>query len=333
MLDDTLLTEYIAQEFYFRDKKHKLYETRGIVPGLEQLVNAVSDKFIDLYNNNKIDWNKSLTINQNVYRKNNLPLFFNKMLIKIKFDSKNGENLGDYELNIKNLNKDNKINILKIFLILKKDNIALMISSLKTLIAHELTHAWEDYERKRKGDISLYAHVNNIDYSRFNIDKNDGIIVKYIKNIAYELTDVEQHAYIGSIFMQLLPFKSKIQNRRKNNTLVYTDIIQNTEVYSRISELGKKIILITNTSNTQQQQKILNTWNDISKIKFKTYNGLRNKLMHMWNKYLSKFYSVASKAIYDICNESQDILHLTTPNFSKLTINELKSFLENDKNK
>lgn len=320
-MDLGLIDRYIDLEFSIRKKI--VAEKHGIVPNIMQLISPVVDRFIELY---KTKQQKSYTITQKVYRKDKKPLFFNRMKIIIRFIQPTDGGYGNYAFNNKKLNVNDELRQMIIEVNLPLKDLKSMSETLTVLLSHEITHAWEDYSRKKKGNPSLYQHVLDVDYKKSEKNGNDDNITKIVKDLSYYLFDFERNAYIGSIYSDLVKYKSELLKIHKSKKVEkpYSTVVGKTSVYQTISYVENIVDILTNVSTVLGQQKIVLIWNNISKIKFKNYEEFCNKINYLFNKFLSKFYSVVSKTIYDILNENKDIIRIEGNRNTLINLNEIR---------
>ena len=134
-------------------------------------------------------------------------------------------------------------------------------------IMHELTHAYEDYNRRIKNkesieDVALKNgyHLNNNlgDY------KNEK---KYLSWLLYYITDFEKNAYLSQL-------KGELQNS-DTYFMRLTDIIdflKNTKLYRDYQTVSSYIDFFSKIEDKVSQKTILVWIGEISNLEFSTYN-------------------------------------------------------------
>lgn len=280
-----IFRSHLFIEYYFRQEQKfllehfhsdnkKLFESYGLFENIEEVVDKI---YYDVLLKNKTE----LIIDNN--------WIHNIEILYINDDNlilKAGYNFRDSKL------KNNKFNPLGLIV----NNACIDDKNIKSILAHELQHAYEDYNRRVNNKLSLYDVVYN-----FQFPKNKPGTYKGNKNklsyILYFIRKVEQNGYISQLNKELK------QNRNK---FVYIDDIYNfiktTDTYDNYSCCIKWIDDIINVKNKQEQENILQYCEELSVYKFNTFNQLTKFLITNKNKILKKFYNIVPKIIYNNIN-------------------------------
>ena len=128
---------------------YNIYENAGLYDGIEDLCRFLTNKikshqekeFIINYNDDNIELSKMHNI------------FFKKIILKCERSNKN-RNEGEYELNdsIDYDSDSQQFNYIKINLYLSQKHISQEVYSI---LLHEITHAWDDYNGYKKHSTTL----------------------------------------------------------------------------------------------------------------------------------------------------------------------------------
>lgn len=163
------------------------------------------------------------------------------------------------------------------------------------VIMHELQHAMEDLELRKKGrslvDVAIKTGYNNV-----VDDKSINYFEFAIKQILYFFSSFERNAYIAQ-------FRGELEDN-KNLTFyevkdVY-DFIKNTDFYKIYEKVFSLCNFLTNdVTNEKIKQNIVNLFNNLSNNNFKTFEQLKKWLNTKCWKCKRKFDKVLPKMAYD----------------------------------
>jgi hypothetical protein len=169
-----------------------------------------------------------------------------------------------------------------------------------TLIIHELTHAYEDYNRYIKG----YKTLKDLIDSRYgnyisNIAKPFPDIEGAISTLKYFCNDQERNAY----FAQLKPtiqqiLKNKKYNRKNFNYISFVNELQNTDIWKYIFDAGR---VLMNFDLYDNKTYLVDCYNKLCN-KHYTYNQMKKDLEKLWMKFKRKFEVLVPKIVNDEIN-------------------------------
>lgn len=285
-----------------------LYESRGVVDNIDEIVNAfvnmVEDQIIELYVSDKPYIKKSYNNFNQTYIKSGVKPFFNSFKLDLVFckREKSGYKGGvNCDSVIKN-ERGEYISYPKIFFQISANSILESIRVFKFCLGHELTHAY---------GALMYAIKNGKDQfdSVFNKNKYGKIVSERssaIQNVAatadmlYNLSKIERNAYIAQLRQELLDKKDYIVNSKSA-----FEAIKSTESYRRLIKMEENIDIINSdklSDNTKKELRLsLNSIMDKNFTNFEQVKSYYNKRWEKWKKvYLTK----ASKIAYDIYSET-----------------------------
>lgn len=264
---DSLRT-HIFIEFYYRNGKflnehnsklsfRELNESYGVFNGCEILAKEIYNSLKDL----KLQGGESRIVTLN--------LKDSKWIQAIEIMVYNDEtsNVGASYVSSSKISfcglksSQQKFSPLKMNVNLKHENIIISLM-------HELTHAYEDYNRRTNKNKSLNNSVGNYDDEK-----------KYISYILYYLTDFEVNAHLSQL-------KGELQNCDEYfvNIQQIVDFLRKTDVYERYSMIKSYIDFFSNISDEKSQSIVLSWVSDLSNLKFRTYKNFVNYINEKYNK-------------------------------------------------
>lgn len=179
---------------------------------------------------------------------------------------------GSSKIYLCGLNNQPKFSPLKMNVNLKHKNIIISLM-------HELTHAYEDYNRRTNKNKSLSDKVLDNGYYLNNSVGNYDNEKKYISYILYYLTDFEVNAHLSQL-------KGELQNCDKYfvNIQQIVDFLRKTDVYKRYSLIKTYIDFFSNISDEESQSIVLSWVSDLSNLKFRTYKNFVNYINKKYDK-------------------------------------------------
>ena len=187
-INDSLLT-HIAIDYILESHQYELFEKYGVYDGCKELVDYIINKVIKKYKQNytliKEDLNK-----ENF--KNFTNIFFDKLIITIKISNNSSE--GGYVNNKYNkLNKDNKFDYIEFEFNINKNKFE---HDLRSLLYHELTHAYQEYCMLLTNKDNLYNSLEKQHYGKLlNGKKSYDNIKQIISDVLYHIKQNKTHIY------------------------------------------------------------------------------------------------------------------------------------------
>ena len=195
----------LFNESYIKGSNHWLvFEKAGTYNGQMKLaVDIAKELYRDLKNNRILKYNRDTLIDRGLEN-----IFFKEIVI-IYSATKNS-----YYNARENFDKDSKLfNEVKIYInsVENREYKDILVS-----LVHELTHAWEDYNRhldgiisicKLTGDKSKYAIASLEDYSTEEVED---VLREFVKKFDYLTTSFERNAYASELRACLEANREKI---------------------------------------------------------------------------------------------------------------------------
>lgn len=146
-------------------------------------------------------------------------------------------------------------------------------------IMHELTHAYDDYNRRIKGKPSINDRAKEIGYYSNKTVGNYDNEKKYISFILYYLTDFEVNAHLSQL-------KGELQNcdRYFASIKQIVNYIKGTDVCKRYEKIKTYIDFFSSVTNEESQRMVLSWVSELSNLKFKTYKNFVNYINDKYDK-------------------------------------------------
>lgn len=169
-------------------------------------------------------------------------------------------------------------------------NVNLKSKNILVNLMHELTHAYEDYNRRIKGKKSITDKaLENGYYLNRSVGNYDNE-KKYLSFIFYYLTDFEINAHLSQL-------KGELQNCNKHfyNIQEIVDFLKKTDIYRRYSIIKTYIDFFNNITDKESQTIVFGWISELSELKFRTYqkflkyiNNKYDKLERHMNRFIPK---------------------------------------------
>lgn len=186
---------------------------------------------------------------------------------------------------------------------------------LKTSLAHELTHAFEDYNRRSMGGTSLGKVVGNRGYQGGK-DKVDGVSEE-MQWLAYILDPVEQKAFISQTVLEI---QDGIKNLEKTGRLDRFEKIRNVDQVLQMTNFWPTYEYVRSFVEESQwdrlpkfkQDEFVQMYNRLvpgdvtspSHRSITTYNQFVKKMKAKWyefdNKLRTRVSQAVANALYDV---------------------------------
>ena len=310
------ISNSIMVEFQYGKKRNidslkPLTETRGTV------------NYVDLYTKifNQYIWEelkygnlkaKEIYLKENIF--NSIPnCFFENIDIKISV-IEGLENNGQGSIDIVGpLSENGKLRNLKgefIFYFYDFD----IGNVFSTIFAHELLHAYEEWNRLKKNKETIKQKIKRNNYSHtINYINSPNKLMRELSQVLYFLTDFEQRAYLQSLDCML---KNEIEKIVDSNT-AYNVLLQNT-VYKKYIDIGNIIKNISSIKDNDTQKLVIDIYNACTKENEISFNKIKMMLIKKWRRCWKKFRKTSSKILYDIYYNNNDTGYQGTYNWFKL---------------
>lgn len=296
-LKKSLFIEYyygrkIVPSYFLTENKHMLCEEHGIMPYIDDYIDAFLDYMHKFEFSEKP---KTIILRENIFS-NIKNCFFKNILLSIDLCKTEKNNVNGYM----NLSRNTEIEDGKVFRITGKFHIYCtedkLDSSLATMLAHEITHVYENFKRVMSNAPSLYDVVANSNYSN-NTDRYSSEYDRnLISHIVYYTTKFEVNAYAASIYGTLKAHAEELVDAHDA-----VDVIKYySPVYQNFVTLGEYIQRLNMRWLDEQDTKLIeDAWYSSMGEKRKC-GYIIKKLTSLYNKNWRKLKKVISKMCYDV---------------------------------
>ena len=291
LFEKSLFIETILnQPSVLLENKGMLLERHGILNNMDMYIK----RFKKFLKENEDLQGENFVWNDNIFE--DIPdCFFNELVLRFKWNK--GNKVGGGVVTNMTLADNKKLECLEIeFRVGTNISWDDVIKSTTNTLAHELTHAWEGFQRLYHEKKSLYDVHNDVSYDKvFNPDENKNykdIISRNLSFISYYLLDFELSAYIGSIYSSLLEVAHTWNCPEEG--LGY---FQENKTYQKYIDVGQYIKLLKDFP--EQSEMIEKTWIDLGNAPL-PYKKIIKKLEFVYEKRLKRLRNTVAKMVYDL---------------------------------
>ena len=291
LINDSLLI-HIAIDYINESNQYLLLEKYGLYDGCIELVNFIIKKI-------KAKFNHKEQVFKLEFIKNNLKfnnIFFKKLELTVEF-VKNITTNGLYNIDSKFDKETLLIDNVKIEI---KLNINSFNHDIKSILYHELTHAWDDYNsylQNKEGLLKVIKNTKYFNYQNGKLSKNN--IKQILSDILYHLNDIEKNAYIAELRADLENNKNIIHGPKE----AY-DIIKKSIAYKNVMT-AKNIIdgLKNNEYNEEITNVLYNYYRELNEVDWSD-NKIKKKLIWQIDSYIDKMNKIIPKMCLDFLNNN-----------------------------
>lgn len=295
-------------------------ESYGLFPNLQEIIDFVFEFLIIELKKSfkqeqilKLNYSQFVTeqlkINENynslieklknsVYESKQIECFFNNLIIKV-IKSNNSIN-GEYypqDNNLINDKLDNCVILLYISNKFKNDD-------LKSILAHELTHAYEDYCRQKLLNTNLYNLDKSIISKAKSKFKSKNFLEQLVSKYLYFSDKQELNAYISSFsqYMNNISFKGNIYSTFEKAW----ESILNSNIYKEYASISEIIEILENTKDLEYiKPELLKVYNDFTNQSCTKLNKFYNN----WHKVSRKLQKTLTNMVYARVKETVDKMY------------------------
>ncbi len=290
-------------EFYYRLGKgflnehnsvftfKKLNESYGVFDGCRELAEMLSDKVLEFSNSSENTASAlKIPVNNNWIQNISLRLYHNPKTTTMASYQPEESNL--YYIGIKS--EIVKFSPLVIRVNLSKTNNK---RSLIITFMHELTHAYEDYNRNINGKENLTDRARRTGYSLNNIGTYDDEYLTAFSYMLYYIETFERNAYMTELKAELETCNTHFLNIEE-----IIKYLKSLNVYTNYKTVIEYIDFFSNLSDEVSQQVVFNWLGHISNLKFKTYKQFSKFLKQKGYQIERKFNTLIPKIAYEYLN-------------------------------
>lgn len=289
--DNEVLSHISIEYFenYYAYMKHLVFEKYGVYDGLTELCKIISN---DIDDERVLKDRKAFTLNYSKEELDDLPnVFFDELLINVNIINKKEEPTGSYTTDYSKLNKEKLFDKVVINLSVRHGTDA------HKILMHELTHAYEYWNRLIKGDTYIQDIFKSNFYKGLMPTDNDTEFSWYTKIVLYLTLGIEQNAFVTELTHELHQHQNEIKT-----PLDALSILKQSGIYQTYKFLYTKLIGYTNkTADEKWIRQITDTYNQLSNTNWSSEKVIK-KLKHLIQKSLKKFDNIIGKLCVDSLN-------------------------------
>lgn len=270
--------------FLYINEDRNIFEKHGVYDGQIKFC-----KELAIYIYEEIQKNRHKIINFNI-SKEELDtifdgIFFKELKVRVSDDETTG-----YEA--KNSNYDNKAMLFNSIEIYINSRDYKTKESLLTMLTHEITHAYEDWNRHQKQNIpSLFNINNNTEYKKV-VSKSiysDNGFEKICAQIIYTFSSVERNAYLSELGAELYKTNKDIKTYKEA-----LKIFKTSDTWIRFTILKNEY----ETAKQKNPDEFCNYYRKLKKTSI-TNNKIFKYIDNTINKAFDKMMTNLPKLYYD----------------------------------
>lgn len=282
----SIIDWHFYQEFGINENVYDINEKYGVYNGQVDFVVQIADyieKNLFLTSNDELEIE---ILGDDLVKEKFENVFFDRLIIKYQKSIKNSG-----YISLKNNFNEKTKRLKQVSIYLTDNDIKRNYKNTVSTLIHELTHAWEDYNRIITNNLTLNDLISKKIRYKENIKQNnsDNFYKALSKQIEYHLSSFEINAFLSELNASLYKNKDKIDN--------YSDalnIFKNDEIWISYITLHSAL----NDLSEIQLSKFTMIYNDVNKTDF-TENKLLKKLNNRFEKVFRKILTNVPKIYYD----------------------------------
>ena len=303
------LKNHILYEFYagLPNKENILNESRGVVSGLHEVVNAICNDMVKDILKTVSKKGATTKIYSGKVSNYGLTSFFDEYMIavKVSYGEKTTYSGGLWMRESFLDSADGVVCHPHIDIEITGKDPSTIINTVSFAIGHELTHAYNEFKYARKNGLKASDIVSNFievqGQSRIAASKKSQIQnEKAIGNFLYLANRMERNAYIAQLKQELETKKNEIEDSKSA-----WEAVLGTESYKKFKMLERVYRQMLSEELTAETKKqIISYTNKITGRKFNSYGQVKKFCINLWEKWRKKYLTMASKIVYDIFAEN-----------------------------
>ena len=292
------IVDYINDRLLSHTKIY-LNESRGIFDGCYDLAIFLNEKITNAISNNRnyieID-KKSIedAIKQEV--------FFEK--ISLLIDRTSDIFTARYRLDNVHLSDSRLLEEVCIYIGVKE--YSRYRENYVSILVHELTHAFNNYNLIINGASSIYDMIKNVDYDRMRDFHAHNVpsIIRELRKSLYILQPYENNSFVSQLIANIkeLMETNEIEEKRNLTSNEIMDYIRKTDIYNAYKDISILISLYKNGELLESEIKsIEDEYNKIYKTNNKKCKHIMHTLEVLMNRAIYKIENVLPKHIIREC--------------------------------
>lgn len=272
-----------------------LNEKHGVIPCLDEYTQVFADYIMNNVNESARQEGKVLRIDTNIF-KDIEGCFFSEVEIEVgvQLTLVDRRVEGKVDLSQSEVNEHGLLDKFKcafLFITSELD----FYERIRTMFAHEITHAYEDWMRIKNHAESIDAYSKRINYdTNIRLRDSEDEIIRKMSEIIYHLTRFEINAYQAMIYEHLNIESFETVNEAFN-------YIKKTQLYQIYVTYGEWIDEFAEEQNLWNRELIARAYEKAKGLDdySRTYEGVIRSLKTQYNKKWWKFRLTVGKMIAD----------------------------------
>jgi len=293
LFDEQILSHIAIEYKHYNNysRNHLILEKYGVYDGCAELSDIILKDVEQKYENGERSF--QLSYNKNDFKdlKN---IFFKKLTLDFELGS---DDIGGEYFDNDSIDKTTML-FDEVFI----EFIAYNTNDIRSMLMHELTHAYNNYNMLVKDNMKFYDKANSqlyLNITNSDIFKNSGELKKNIIKILYFTVKEERNAFIAQMAEELKRNKAKV-----NNPKDAFNILKNSPIYMTYKNLYEFVHSFDNTRNTNDKESmdiITQAYNDLCGTKM-TPDKVMKKLKFLMDKAMKKFDTIVAKLCVENLN-------------------------------
>lgn len=292
------IVDYINDRLLSHTKMY-LNESRGIFDGCYDLAIFLNRKITNAISNNKsyIEIDKK-SIEDSIKQKT----FFEK--ISLLIDRTSDTPTARYRLDNVNLSDSGLLEDVCIYIGVKE--YSTRKENYVSILVHELTHAFNNYNLIINGASSIYDMIKNVDYDRMRDFHAHNVpsIIRELRRSLYILQPYEKNSFISQLIANVkeLMETNEIEQKQHLTSTEIMDYIRKTDIYTAYKDISILISLYKNGELSEREIKsIEDEYNKIYRTNNKKCKHIMHTLDVLMNRTLYKIETVLPKYMIREC--------------------------------
>lgn len=169
-------------------------------------------------------------------------------------------------------------------------------------LMHELTHAYRDAMKRRKGGSENQSAESDGYYKNFNYKfGNDkySILKNNLSDFIYITSQMEMPAFIAGMYGNLSGTMVEVETAEEA-----LEVIKSTPEYHRFEDAFKFANEFYNCTDENMQYDLVMWANELTTIKFRNFNQFRKWVVYKYNRASNKLMKFIPKMIYKFFEEN-----------------------------
>ena len=292
------IVDYINDRLLSHTKIY-LNESRGIFDGCYDLAIFLNEKITNAISNNRnyIEIDKK-SIEDDIKQE----VFFEK--ISLLIDRTSDIFTARYRLDNVHLSDSRLLEEVCIYIGVKE--YSRYRENYVSILVHELTHAFNNYNLIINGTSSIYDMIKNVDYDRMRDFHAHNVpsIIRELRRSLYMLQPYEKNSFVSQLIANIkeLMETNEIEEKHNLTSVEIMDYIRKTDIYKAYKDISILISLYKNGELSESEiRSIEDEYNKIYRTNNKKCKHIMHILEVLMNRAIYKIENVLPKQMIREC--------------------------------